>query len=92
MGTPLYMAPEQIEGGPIDPRCDIYSLGILIYEMVTGTPPFSDGNIEYKHIHHQPPEITAGISDELRRTIMKCIAKDPDQRFQSVDELLPLIK
>ena len=88
MGTPLYMAPEQIEGGPIDHRCDTYSLGIMLYEMVTGTPPFRQGNIEYQHIHTPPPEITIGISDRLRRIITKCIKKDPDERFHNIEEIL----
>jgi serine/threonine-protein kinase len=91
MGTPLYMSPEQIEGGRIDHRCDIYSLGIMMYEMICGQPPFCEGNIEYQHIHNPPPEIHVGVSDRLRKTIMKCIEKDPDQRFQTVEEILARI-
>jgi serine/threonine-protein kinase len=91
MGTPLYMAPEQIEGARIDHRCDIYSLGIMLYEMVTGTPPFHEGNIEYQHIHTAPAEINAGISAKLRRIIMRCIEKKPANRFHSVEEILTSI-
>lgn len=91
MGTPLYMAPEQIQGGHIDHRCDIYSLGIMLYELVTGQPPFHEGNIEYQHIHHPAPEIKAEISDRLRRVIMRCIEKRPESRFQTVEEILASI-
>ncbi len=88
MGTPLYMAPEQIEGGKIDNRCDIYSLGIMLYELVTGRPPFFEGNIEYQHINLPAPEIKQEIGENLRLIINKCIEKDPDKRFQSIDEIL----
>ncbi len=91
MGTPLYMAPEQIEGGKIDHRCDIYALGIMLYEMVMGTPPFRDGNIEYQHIHTPVPEITIGVSDRLRKIIMHCVKKRPEDRFQTVEEILTRI-
>jgi serine/threonine-protein kinase len=91
MGTPLYMSPEQIEGGRLDHRCDVYALGIMLYEMVTGQPPFNDGNIEYHHIHTQPAEISSGVSDRLCGIIMKCIEKNPDHRFQTVEEILARI-
>lgn len=91
MGTPLYMAPEQIEGNHIDHRCDIYSLGIMLYELVSGQPPFHEGNIEYQHIHHPAPELSAGITPRLRRIIMRCIEKKPENRFQTVEEILASI-
>ncbi len=91
MGTPLYMAPEQIEGGKSAHRCDIYALGIMLYEMVMGTPPFRDGNIEYQHIHTPVPEITIGVSDRLRKIIMHCVKKRPEDRFQTVEEILTRI-
>jgi serine/threonine protein kinase len=56
IGTPLYMAPEQITGEGVDARSDIYSLGIMMYELVSGHPPFYLGNIEYHHIHTPPPQ------------------------------------
>ncbi|MBI3736453.1 serine/threonine protein kinase, partial [Candidatus Sumerlaeota bacterium] len=88
VGTPLYMAPEQIDGRPIDQRADIYALGIMLYELVTGTPPFHEGNIEYQHLHKPVPEITSGVSDKLKRIIYTCIEKDPDKRYQRVEDLL----
>jgi len=88
VGTPLYMAPEQIDGRPVDQRADIYALGIMLYELVTGAPPFHEGNIEYQHLHKPVPEITAAISPVLRRVIMHSVEKDPTVRYQSIDEVL----
>lgn len=92
IGTPLYMAPEQIIGGRIDNRSDIYSLGIMLYEMISGAPPFYQGNIEYHHVHTPPPPLSDSISKRLREAIMKCIRKEPDERFQSVGEIIPFLK
>lgn len=87
MGTPLYMPPEQIEGKPTDGRSDIYSLGIVMYEMLTGSPPFTEGNIDYHHIHSKPPKMV-DVNPRLEEIVMKCIEKNPDNRYQSAKELL----
>jgi tRNA A-37 threonylcarbamoyl transferase component Bud32 len=92
IGTPLYMAPEQITGSGVDMRSDIYSLGIVMYELVAGTPPFYLGNIEYHHIHTAPPPLPDRVSPEVRSIILKCIAKDPNDRYQTVDEILEALK
>jgi molecular chaperone DnaK len=92
IGTPLYMAPEQIIGEPVDGRTDIYSLGIMFYEMISGNPPFYLGNIEYHHIHTAPPPLGDKVSPPVRNVIMKMISKKPDDRFQSVDEILAAIR
>jgi len=87
IGTPLYMAPEQITGEGVDPRSDIYSLGIMMYELVSGHPPFYLGNIEYHHIHTAPPPLPEKVSPMLRGVIMKCVEKNPANRFQSVEQI-----
>ncbi|MBI5154500.1 serine/threonine protein kinase [Candidatus Poribacteria bacterium] len=92
IGTPLYMAPEQIIGDAVDPRTDLYSLGIMLYEMMSGNPPFYLGNIEYHHIHTAPPPLPERVSPRLREVIMKMISKRPPDRFQSVEDLIPAIK
>lgn len=92
IGTPLYMAPEQITGEGVDIRSDIYSLGITLYEMVSGNPPFYLGNIEYHHIHTAPPPLPSHVSPKLRKVIMKCIEKNPAERFQTVEEILEELK
>jgi molecular chaperone DnaK len=91
MGTPLYMAPEQIQGEKIDHRCDIYALGVMLYELICGKPPFVEGNIEYQHIHSQVPELENGVNDKIKRVIMRCLEKDPSKRFQNADEILARI-
>lgn len=92
MGTPLYMSPEQIQGGKIDPRADIYALGIMLYEFVIGSPPFYEGSIEYQHLHTPLPEITCGVSNRLITIIRKCTQKDPDDRYQSMGEILEVLE
>jgi molecular chaperone DnaK len=87
IGTPLYMAPEQIKGIEVDARTDIYSLGITMYEMLSGRPPFLEGNIEYHHLHSPPPPLRMPTPLELAEIIFKCLAKNPDERFQSAEEL-----
>ena len=93
LGTPLYMAPEQIRGWTVDGRTDIYALGAVMYQMVTGRPPFEGGDplsIAFKHVH-EPPEpparIAAGVPPEWEALILKTLAKDPADRFQTASQL-----
>ncbi|UCG38283.1 MAG: protein kinase [bacterium] len=97
-GTPYYMAPEQIVGGQVDHRADQYAVGVTLYEFVTGTVPFREGDVLYHHVHTEPPgpETHEGdLPESLCRFIMRCLSKDPNDRFPDVDkalaELRPLL-
>ena len=93
MGTPYYISPEQIKGGVVDQRSDIYALGATLYELVTGKPVFSaDSSVEilYKHVNSEPEQIgkvTPEISKRLKYIITRCLEKNPDKRFQSAIEI-----
>jgi serine/threonine protein kinase/tetratricopeptide (TPR) repeat protein len=93
IGTPEYMSPEQVEGKEVDQRSDIYSLGIILYEMVTGRVPFEGDtalSIAMKHKSEapkDPKEYNAQIPDDMSHLILKCLEKDRDSRFQSVEEM-----
>jgi tetratricopeptide (TPR) repeat protein len=94
IGTPEYMSPEQVEGIVVDERSDIYSLGVILYEMLTGLVPF-DGNtpmsIALKHKTNTPANprtFNASIPEGLNRLILKCLEKDPDMRYQSAREVI----
>jgi hypothetical protein len=93
VGTPAYMAPEQVAGKPVDYRTDIYSLGLILYEMFTGVPAFSADNsiaVALKQMREDPPpphEIEPSIPVATERVILKCLEKDPAKRFQSIAEL-----
>ncbi len=90
MGTLPYMSPEQVSGQSLTAASDIYALGIVWYEMLTGTPPFSRGDISY---HHQYTEAKPpGISEGLDSIVLQCLAKDPAARFQSATELRKAIR
>lgn len=86
MGTPLYMSPEQLQGLPVDNRADIYSLGIMMYELVSGNAPFTSGDIAYQHVHVPPKpieDIPAGLND----VIVKCLAKKKEDRWVRAGEI-----
>ena len=93
LGTPYYMAPEQIAGLTVDNRTDLFALGTVLYEMLTLTKPFAGANVTtviYKimHVDPQPPrEIDSTLPPGLDAIIRTALAKDPDQRFQSAREL-----
>ena len=93
MGTPMYMSPEQGQGKKVDHRTDIYSLGIMLYELVTGDVPFRADTpmaIVIKHISApmpMPRQINPNIPDYLETLILKATAKNPDDRYQSADEM-----
>ena len=93
-GTPLYMAPEQASGGEIDARTDLYALGVLLYELVAGRPPFTgdDPNaIIYQHVNNSPESLTrsnAAVPTELERLIMKLLSKEKGERYSSADDVL----
>jgi tetratricopeptide (TPR) repeat protein len=93
IGTPEYMSPEQVESKEIDQKSDIYSLGVVLYEMVTGRVPF-EGDTPYsigvKHkseLPRNPKDINPQISDDINRMILKCLEKEKEKRYQSAGEL-----
>ncbi len=90
LGTIPYMSPEQILGTPLDHRSDIYSIGVVLYELATGRLPFSGDEMSYHHVHTPPPlpqEVDGTIASELGELILRCLAKDPDERYQDVNAL-----
>ena len=93
IGSPKYMAPEQILGKKVDERADIYSLGVILYEMLTGEPPYHRGDhmsVMYQHVQGkaQPPiEVNPAMPPGLSEIVMKAMAVDKARRFQSMDEL-----
>ncbi|HEV7374260.1 MAG TPA: protein kinase [Pyrinomonadaceae bacterium] len=101
-GSPEYVSPEQAEGGSVDPRSDIYSLGIILYEMLTGNPPFHDQNgklsqLEIVRAHiRQPPQppsqINPHVTPGLEAVILRAIEKKPEHRFASAKEFLRAVR
>lgn len=93
MGTPTYMAPEQIRGGDIDPRTDIYSLGVIMYELFTGRPPYVGQDpieIVFQHVEGKPRaprDFAPDLPPILEELILKAMAVLPDDRFRSADAL-----
>ncbi|HXA79441.1 MAG TPA: serine/threonine-protein kinase [Candidatus Acidoferrales bacterium] len=93
VGTPAYMAPEQVGGKPVDYRTDIYSLGLIMYEVFTGAQAFQADNavaVALKQMREAPVpphEIEPAIPVGIERAILKCLEKEPSKRFQSIGEL-----
>jgi len=93
IGSPKYMAPEQILGKQVDPRADIYSTGVILYEMVTGVAPYSRGDhmaVMYQHVQGKarpPIEVNKQLPQPVSDIIVKAMAVDKAKRFQSMDEL-----
>jgi tetratricopeptide (TPR) repeat protein len=90
-GTPFYMSPEQTLGKNVDHRSDLYSLGVSVFEMATGTLPFTEGNLPYHHVHTPPPrpqDLEPELPDLLAGVIERCLRKDPDERYQTAREIL----
>jgi serine/threonine protein kinase/Tfp pilus assembly protein PilF len=94
IGTPDYMSPEQAEGEEADHRADIYALGVILYEMVTGSVPFKGDtalSVALKHkskLAIEPKQINPDISGDLNKLILICMEKDREQRYQTSEELL----
>lgn len=93
MGTPEYMAPEQVAGKHVDERADIYALGIILFELLTGRVPFTGDSaiaVGFKQLKDPPPSprsINPQIPEEVERIILKALEKDPIQRYRTVDEM-----
>ena len=93
MGTATYFSPEQAQGAQPDPRSDLYSLGIVLYEMVAGKPPFAGENpvsIAYKQVHDMPQPLNQLVADVPRpfeAIVAKLLAKDPNMRYPNADSL-----
>ena len=93
IGSPKYMAPEQILGKQVDPRADVYSTGVILYEMLAGVPPYSRGDhmaVMYQHVPGKarpPGDINKSLPKELSDIVMKAMMVDKQKRFQSMEEL-----
>jgi serine/threonine protein kinase len=98
VGTPAYMAPEQAASKPVDGRTDIYALGLVLYEMVTGRPTFdaeTPAAVVLKQIREtpkRPGKLVPSLPARIESAIMKCLEKNPADRFQSVDALVAILE
>ncbi|HTY60036.1 MAG TPA: protein kinase, partial [Bacteroidota bacterium] len=93
IGTPWYMSPEQARGNPVDRRTDIFSFGVVLYELLTYAKPFTgdDTTVLYKILHEDPAPIKleeSGLTDEVQRILSKCLAKDHEERYADCSEIL----
>lgn len=94
-GTPYYMSPEQTLGRNVDHRTDLYSLGVTLFELATGTLPFREGNIPYHHVHTPPPdprELRPELPPVLASIITRCLRKDPGERYASARDILAEVR
>ena len=93
VGTAQYLSPEQARGAPVDPRSDLYSLGIVLYEMLTGTVPFTGDTpveIAMKHLSQvpEPPStLRPDVPHDLDSIVLRALAKDPEQRYDEAEEM-----
>ena len=86
-GTLVYMSPEQIRGVGVGKEADVYSFGVVLYELLSGKPPFYQGDISYQIINEKPALIDA-VSEEMNQFLQKCLTKDYKERFRNFDEVL----
>ncbi len=93
MGTATYFSPEQAQGRPVDPRSDVYSLGVVLYEAVCGRPPFRGDDalaVAYQHVQEQAPpptSVNSEVDATLEAIILKCLAKNPQARYPTAEDL-----
>ncbi len=93
LGTPAYMAPEQTLGKPVTPQTDVYALGVVLYEMATGRPPYEADTpmaVALMHVHEPlplPRQVNPALSEAIELVILKALAKEPPDRYQSAGEL-----
>jgi len=98
MGTPHYISPEQLRGEPVDRRCDIFSLGVVAYELLTRQKPFSGESIsqliyQITQVNPKPPsDIDENIPSMFDTIVLKALAKDPLERYQTVEQMGQALK
>ena len=91
LGTPYYMAPEQVQGAKIDGRADIFAFGVVLYELLTGVRPFEGSDMAsvlYKVVFKPPPPLPEALPAVLKAVVERCLAKDPEQRYPDFSAVL----